>query len=97
MIRTITFTDFVDAFEIRKNSFSYDALRALFEYLEAFEEDTGKQIELDPIGLCCEYTEYACIHDFQEDYGDKFKSIDDIEEETVLIHSTGVSFIIQQF
>ena len=53
----ITECDFVDAFEQhgRKNQFSYEALLALYEYLESFEEDYN----LDVIGLCCEFGEYT--------------------------------------
>ena len=32
-------------------------LRALFEYLEEFEDSMGEEIELDVIALCCDYHE----------------------------------------
>ena len=59
MKQTINFSDFTAAFHRadRGNQFSYDALRVLFDYLENFEEDTGEEIELDVIGLCCEFSE----------------------------------------
>lgn len=41
----------------RKDQFSYEGLKALFEYLEQYEEDTGQEIELDVIALCCDYSE----------------------------------------
>lgn len=41
----------------RKDQFSYEGLKALFEYLEQYEEDTGEEIELDVIALCCDYYE----------------------------------------
>lgn len=37
----------------RSNQFSYDGLKALFDHLESMGED----LELDVIGLCCEYSE----------------------------------------
>ena len=46
---------FVDA--DRKENFSYEGLKVLFEYLEQYEEDTGEEIELDVIALCCDYSE----------------------------------------
>lgn len=46
---------FVDA--DRKDQFSYEGLKALFDYLEDYEEQTGEEIELDVIALCCEYSE----------------------------------------
>ncbi|MDE1728999.1 MAG: hypothetical protein KGH81_07480, partial [Thaumarchaeota archaeon] len=59
MKTTVTFSDFVDAFRQagRKGTFSYDGLRTLFDYLEEVEHDIGKEFELDPIALCCEYAE----------------------------------------
>ena len=46
---------FVDA--DRKENFSYEGLNALFDYLEDYEEQTGQEIELDVIALCCDYCE----------------------------------------
>lgn len=46
---------FVDA--DRKENFSYEALGLLFDYFESYEEDTGQEIELDVIAICCEYSE----------------------------------------
>ena len=46
---------FVDA--DRKEDFSYEGLGLLFDYLEQYEEDTGQEIELDVIALCCDYAE----------------------------------------
>ena len=63
MKQTISSFQFRDAFmECRPNNFSYTGRQALFEYLEQYEEDTGEQIEFDPIALCCEYTE--CFQDW---------------------------------
>ena len=52
---------FIDSFkqnEQRKNNFSYDGLRALYDYLEQYENDIGEELEFDLIALCCEYSEY---------------------------------------
>jgi hypothetical protein len=56
----VTQHSFVDAFRAcgRESQFSYPALRALFEYFEAFEDDTGEELELDPIAICCEWQEF---------------------------------------
>ncbi len=56
----VTQYSFVDSFRAcgRENQFSYPALCALFEYFEAFEEDTDTELELDPIALCCEWQEF---------------------------------------
>ena len=60
MYQTVSFSDFCDAFRSmgRNEQFSYEGKRALFDWLEYFEESTGEPIELDVIGLCCDFTEY---------------------------------------
>ena len=58
MKQAINFGQFVTAFRnLRPDNFSYDALRLLFEYFEGLEQDTGEEIELDVIAICCDYTE----------------------------------------
>ena len=59
MKQTINFSQFCDSFykHGRSNQFSHEALEILFNYLEQLESDTGQEIELDVVGLCCEYSE----------------------------------------
>ena len=52
-----------------KDVFSYEGKKALFEYLEEYEESTGEEIEFDPIALCCEYSEEKTALDHAENYG----------------------------
>ena len=60
MKMTINFGNFCDAFfnSGRKDQFSYNGKKALFEYIESLEQDTGEEMELDVIGFCCEFSEY---------------------------------------
>ena len=61
MKTTVSIYDFRREFEqCRPNNFSYEGLAVLFDYLEQLEQDTGEEIELDVITLCCEYTEQDC-------------------------------------
>ena len=80
---------FVDAFRRmgHEDQFSREALEALFEYIENYEEDTGIRVELDVIGLCCEFTEYTTAVEAASDYGftteleaDDYNSPEDFEE-----------------
>ena len=59
MKTTVNFSQFCDAFNSmgRENQFSYEGKKALFDYLEQYEDDTGEEIELDIIALCCDYSE----------------------------------------
>lgn len=58
MKQSVNLSTFVDAFRVhgRYDQFGYDALEVLFEYLEQLEEDTGEELELVVIALCCEYS-----------------------------------------
>jgi len=99
MFQSITKSDFTSAFHRmnRGEQFSYKGLIALYDYLEQYEEDTGEQIELDVIAICCEYAEYESLEEFQEDYGDDYQSIDEIEQVTTVIPIDDSGFIILQF
>ena len=68
---TVTSAMFADAFRRmgREDQFSREALEALFEYIENYEEDTGSSVELDVVGLCCEFTEYTTAVEAASDYG----------------------------
>jgi len=39
------------------DNFSYEALELLFEWFEQYEDDCGTEIDLDPIAICCDFTE----------------------------------------
>ena len=98
MIQTINEYQFADAFKsIRPDHFSYEGLKALYDYLEDYEDSTGEQIELDVIGLCCEYVEYEDLETFQEDYSEEYESIEEIEQATTVIMIDDDAFIIQAF
>lgn len=58
MKQIINFNDFINAFRRlnRYDQFGYAALEVLFNYLESYEEDTGEELGLDVIALCCDYS-----------------------------------------
>ena len=100
MKKTINFYDFERAFSNadRANQFSYEGQRALFEYLEEYEESTGEEIELDVIALCCEYVEYDNIEEFQLEYGhEDYPDMDSIQDRTEVIEFGKGQFIIASF
>jgi len=85
MKTTVSQTDFVDAFtRVRPSNFSYEGLIALYDYLENFEEDTDKEIELDVISFCCDYTEYENLEEYKKSYS-SINSIKDIKFATTYI------------
>jgi hypothetical protein len=108
MIQTINLHDFRNAFQAagRGEQFTYEGLEVLFDYLEQYEQDTGEQIELDVIGLCCEYAE-STPEDIARDYdieidgldlADAFQPvIEHLEQETSICGTTDDTIIYLQF
>lgn len=111
MKTTISVSDFRDAFRRydRQENFCYEGLGALFDHLEQLEEDTGEEMELDVISLCCDYSEYSTALEAAEDKGFDLSDFEDEDEDereeralewlreetTVITHSRGV--IVQSF
>ena len=106
MKQTVTFTQFTDAFENagRQNDFTYEGKKALFDYLEQWEEDLGLEIELDTIALCGEYVEYATLEELFNDYSNLFdrdfneytlQEIEEILTDNATLIPVGDGYIIQ--
>lgn len=94
---SVTMIDFIERFEsMRPNSFSRDGLVALYDYLIEWEESTGEEIELDVIGICCDFTEYEDENELLGDYKD-YENIDEIKDETEVIEIKNGGFIIRNF
>ena len=98
MYKTINLHDFVDAFEAaeRGEQYSYAAKKALYEHLTEYEEDTGEQIELDIIAICCDWIEYKDLAAIQVDYP-YIMTLDDLQEYTIVLLTDDDTILIQQF
>jgi len=86
MYQTINSYDFETAFNKagRKEQFSYKAKNMLFDYLEAYEDETGEKVELDVIALCCDYEE-SSVTDIAASYDIDIEGLEeDAALETVL-------------
>ena len=110
MKQTINESQFVDAFRDheRTEQFSRDALCLLFEHFEALEQDTGKEIELDVIAICCDYSEltvsdllfvYNTEIDATAPRTDLLDAVSNyLQEKTTLVGMTEQqTFVFQQF
>ena len=111
MIMTLTEADFIELtnrFRTLKDNFSYEGKKALFNYLEEYEEDTSDTIEFDYIALCCDYSEYDNLEDLLSEYS--ASSLENLKENTEVIEfvkwdrATGIfkakeykSYIIRNF
>lgn len=51
-----------------ENGFSYTGARALIEYLEEIEKDTGEEMELDCVAIRGDFSEYSSLQEWAEDY-----------------------------
>ena len=86
MKTTVTRYDFERAFADanRKENFSYEGLSVLFDYLEDYEEQTGEELELDVVALCCDYSEDTAeeiARNYSIDLSDLDPEDDDYEEQ----------------
>ena len=69
-------------------------LRALFDYLEEFSEETGQPIELDVIALCCDFSEDTIKNTLRE-YD--LESLDELRENTQVIEIDDETIIYANF
>ncbi len=86
MIMTLTEHDFINLtneYSQHKDNFSYEGKKALFEYLQEYEQSTDEQIEFDYIALCCEYSEYDTEQDLLQEY--QSSSLDNLRDNTEII------------
>lgn len=108
MHQSVTFSSFCDAFRAydRNEQFSYAAKRALFDYFEEYEQNTGEAVELDVIAICCEYIEDT-IDDIIKNYSIDVSDIDEdgqayfveewLQQHTTVVATVGDSIVYAQF
>lgn len=96
MIQRIGFCQFCDAFRDmgRNEQFTYEAKRALFDYLEELGEDIGEEIELDVIALCCEWHEET-LEDVLHYYD--LESLEELEENTTVLELPNGNILYQPY
>ena len=76
------------------NNMSYDGARALFEYIEEYEDQTGEDTELDVVAIRCEWTEYENIEEVSKDYD--IDNLDDLRDNTSVIEVPNSDKLIVQ-
>lgn len=107
MFTRVNLYAFRDAFRAagRKDQFSYDGLRVIFDYLEELESDLGEPVELDVVAICCDYAEmtpeeiieaYSIPYDAAED--DLWDTVRDyLDISTIIVGETDETFVFAQF
>lgn len=93
MIQTITVSDFRTAFHQcgRGDQFSYEALGLIFDYIEDCERELGEQVELDPIAICCEWSEDT-HKNIANSYGLKLDGVNDDDDVFDYVSGNTVAF-----
>ena len=80
-------------------NWSHNAALALIEYYEALEEDLCEPIDLDPVAIRCDWTEYSSIEDASKAYSSVLAPEPGLEYFTyrtnVIVFEGGI--LIQQF
>jgi hypothetical protein len=78
-------------------AFSYEGTKALFEYFEQYEQDTGEQMEFDPVAIRCDFDEYENLQEIKENYQD-IETLEDLQNHTTVIEIPNSDrLIIQAF
>jgi hypothetical protein len=79
IVQTLSQSEFTEAFKwsSRANQFSYEALEAIFEYLEDYSRDSGEDVEFDLVAICCDWYEMTW-----QEVADQYKvDLSDVEDE----------------
>lgn len=91
----------------RGDNFSYQGFEALYDYLDELSDDIGENIELDPVTICCDYSEcnlddlkreYDYLvpdEDFDQDDIDQWRDL--LQDCTTVIRVDEDSLIVQSF
>ena len=103
MIKTITEWDFVNSFDQvnRATNFSVAGRKALFEMLEEIDAN----MELDPIAICCDFTEYGSLEEWKQDYGyeaedeedDDDYALDYLRDQTLVLELSNGGLVMQSY
>jgi hypothetical protein len=81
----------------RGEQFSRQGFDALYEYLSDLSEDIGRDIQLDVIALCCEWSEYDSIEKACDQYSDDIQTLDDLNDHTLLLFLDNGGLMVRDF
>ena len=70
----------------RLHQFGYEGWELLIEHMEELEEMQEEDIEFDVIAICCDFTRYENLKEFQDSYGEEYETIEDIEEDAQVLY-----------
>lgn len=82
MKQTVSNWDFVQSFkqsDTYKDNFSTSGLDLLFAWFEQYEDETGQEVELDVVAICCDFNENTW-QEVAEYYGVDLTECEDDDE-----------------
>lgn len=84
MKQTINESDFHAEFHrmARSDQYTYEARQLIFNHLHDYEEQTGEEIELDVVGICCEICEES-PREIAENYSIDISDIDPEDDKAI--------------
>jgi hypothetical protein len=94
VVKVLTKYQFVDEMGER---FSYEALEALYDYLEDYSDAINEPYELDPVALSLEFREWESIEVYNDEMGTDFLTLEQLEEETQVIPFGTESFLAMAY
>ena len=96
MKQTVNIYDFREAFRRmdRGNTFSYEGYQVLFDYMEDIEEQCDMEFELDPIAICCDWSEDS-IENVLKEYD--LETLEDLEDRTIVLRVNDDTIIYEAF
>lgn len=113
MKTTVNFTQFIDALNAhdrlrtdgKNGNFNCDGARILFNFLEQFEKETGEELELDIVNICCNYSQDSFLdvaRDYDIDITDceddlRGRVMDYLSEHTSVCGQNDETIVYQQF
>ena len=96
MEKEVTLEMFIDAFKrMDRDYYSYEGYESLYDFFEECDPDW----EYDVIGICCDYTEYNDLDDYNQQLteSEKFESIEQLSQETLVLETEKGSLIVENY
>ena len=91
IIQVVTENMFVNEMSREVHGFSYAGAAALFDYFEEYEvggaaPDDSDNVEFDPVGIRCTFSEYNSLEEVIEDYRlEDDTTVESLQELTTVI------------
>ena len=92
----VSFCEFCDMFynHDREDQFSYKGREALYNWYSDLSEEQGEDLEVDIVAICCEWTEYNDLEDYNEQNGSEYEEINDLRKDCIIIVSDSGSLLV---